>query len=252
MSAALNDCDIAGYLDRPIWTTLSTCHVQFSRAVGSARRFVGDIGPFAASRDNSPSSVDDLGQLLSGDAANGALLQIDEIAIPTTIEMNMAAEGVQMLLERAIAPPEQGDIVRLDAQDGPDMLALAELTKPGPFYPRTHFLGAFYGIRDKGRLVAMAGERFKQPGFTEVSAVCVHPDHRGRGYAGRLTQRVARRIQERGERVYLHAFSNNTNAIRLYERLGFRVRGTVNVAWLQQADSRRGQSASPPQKPDGD
>ena len=32
----------------------------------------------------------------------------------------------------------------------------------------------------------MAGERMKPGNFVEMTAVCVHPDHRGRGYAQAL------------------------------------------------------------------
>jgi predicted GNAT family acetyltransferase len=92
---------------------------------------------------------------------------------------------------------------------------------PGPFVERTHELGRFIGVRHEGQLVAMAGERMKPEGFTEISGVCTHPDHRGRGYAAALMCEVARAIFARGETPFLHAFDDNTNAIALYERLGF-------------------------------
>ena len=113
------------------------------------------------------------------------------------------------------------------------MLALARLTRPGPFSARTHRLGAFIGVKLDGRLVAMAGERMKPDGFTEVSGVCTHPDHRGRGYAGGLMRLVARRILERGETAFLHAYESNIGAIALYESLGFRRRRTVILTVLK-------------------
>jgi predicted GNAT family acetyltransferase len=106
--------------------------------------------------------------------------------------------------------------------DAAEMLALATLTKPGPFFARTHQLGRFIGVRDNGVLVAMAGERLKTPGYTEVSAVCTHPDHRGRGYAAALMRQVMGGIVARGETPFLHSYAANTGAIRLYESLGFR------------------------------
>ena len=115
------------------------------------------------------------------------------------------------------------------------MVELAALTKPGPFLIRTHELGGYIGIRDQGRLVAMAGERFKLPGFTEVSAVCTHPDYRGRGYAAALTLAVATRIAARGETPFLHTFASNINAIRLYEKLGFVLRTPMSVTVLRRA-----------------
>jgi predicted GNAT family acetyltransferase len=103
------------------------------------------------------------------------------------------------------------------------MLDLVARTQPGPFLQRTVELGTYLGVRRDGALVAMAGERLHPPGFTEVSAVCTDPDHRGQGYAARLVQAVVAGIKERGDIPFLHATATNTNAIRLYEALGFRL-----------------------------
>jgi predicted GNAT family acetyltransferase len=104
------------------------------------------------------------------------------------------------------------------------MIELTDLTKPGPFGARTHELGDFYGIRIGGKLAAMAGERMKVDGHTEVSAVCTHPDHLGKGYAAALMRAVMRGIRARGETPFLHSRADNTRAIGLYEKLGFRQR----------------------------
>lgn len=115
------------------------------------------------------------------------------------------------------------------------MIALATVTKPGPFAARTHALGSFFGIKENGVLLAMAGERMKHDGYTEVSGVCTHPDARGRGFARSLSAHVARRIVERGETPYLHAYATNTAAIELYESLGFRLRREMHVASVARA-----------------
>jgi predicted GNAT family acetyltransferase len=112
------------------------------------------------------------------------------------------------------------------------MMALTELTKPGPFAARTHELGTFLGIRAGGELIAMTGERMKPGNFTEMTAVCVHPDHRGRGYAQALLAAVARQIEARGEIPFLHVFSSNTSAIALYQRQGMRIRRRLYVTAL--------------------
>jgi predicted GNAT family acetyltransferase len=113
------------------------------------------------------------------------------------------------------------------------MIELTALTKPGPFSTRTHELGTYLGIRDAGKLVAMAGERLKVPGFTEVSAVCTHPEHTGHGYARILMSEVMRRIRSRGEAPFLHVREDNVRAIALYERLGFAVRVVAYLAVLR-------------------
>ena len=102
-----------------------------------------------------------------------------------------------------------------------------------PFGKRTHELGYYVGIRDKGKLVAMAGERLKVPGYTEVSAVCTHPDHVGKGYARVLTNEVMRRIRDRGEKPFLHVRTANTRAVQIYEKLGFRSRVELHYAILR-------------------
>jgi len=127
------------------------------------------------------------------------------------------------------------DFVELTEADAPEMLALAELTKPGPFLRGTQKLGGYVGIRREGRLVAMAGERMKPEGFTEVSGVCAHPDFRGQGFAGALSSLVATRILARGEIPFLHAFANNTSALALYRKLGFENRCEVHVKALKRA-----------------
>jgi predicted GNAT family acetyltransferase len=155
---------------------------------------------------------------------------VPEIIVPSGLVPIKAAVGIQMVATRSIQAPErEDDIVELTAADAPEMLALAKLTEPGPFLPRTHTMGTFRGIRIDGRLAAMAGERFRFPGHTEVSGVCTHPDFRGRGLARRLSAAVAARIESRAERPFLHAWKTNRAAISLYESLGFGIRAEVDI-----------------------
>ena len=123
----------------------------------------------------------------------------------------------------------------LDDEDAEEMFALAFLTNPGPFSQRTHRLGRFIGIRENGRLVAMAGERMKPGAYTELSGVCSHPDYRGRGYAGFLMRVVASRMLERGEIPFLHCYTTNTGAIALYRSLGFEDHQTITATVLMPA-----------------
>ena len=217
-------------LDRPVWASLASFHARLSIGGPLARRYASDVNLFASARDDTQPALAALAVLVQ-DTEQVYLLQVPAILVPPGVVALKQAKGVQMVARRsfqALAGKEQ--IVRLSDADAPEMLALAKLTEPGPFRARTHDMGTFIGIRIAGRLAAMAGERFRFRGYTEVSGVCTHPDFRGRGLARRLSAAVAVGIEARGERPFLHAWSTNRAAISLYESLGFELRSEVNVA----------------------
>ncbi|MDQ0935463.1 ribosomal protein S18 acetylase RimI-like enzyme [Streptomyces turgidiscabies] len=143
--------------------------------------------------------------------------------VPEGWEITFAVDGVQLVADGLADAPDP-EAVRLGPTDVPEILDLVERTRPGPFLPRTIEMGTYLGIRRDGVLVAMAGERLHPPGWTEISAVCTDPAARGEGLATRLILAVAHGIRERGETPFLHTAAENTNAIRLYESLGFRLR----------------------------
>ncbi|MEV5826476.1 GNAT family N-acetyltransferase [Spirillospora sp. NPDC052242] len=147
---------------------------------------------------------------------------------PPDWEPVFVLDGLQMVWDGPAPEDERGaDVVELGADRVPEMLDLAERTRPGPFWPRTPELGAYLGVRENGGLAAMAGERLRPPGWTEISAVCTVPEARGRGHAARLVRALAARVLARGERPFLHVAAVNTGAVALYERLGFAVREPV-------------------------
>ena len=223
-------------LDRPVWSSLTTHHAPLSAGNELARRFVGDVNLFASACDDSPAALEALATLVKpGETVY--ILQVPSIVAPPGFVEVKSAKGVQMVATRKMdLQRNSDDIVQLSDDDAPEMLALAELTEPGPFLARTNRMGMFLGIRVAGRLAAMAGERMRFPGYTEVSGVCTHPDFRGRGYARRLSAAVTVGIEARGERPFLHAWKSNHSAISLYEGLGFQLRSEVNVAVLKRRD----------------
>lgn len=209
-------------LDNPVWSALSGVQAGFADTYGRAARFRAEVSPFHALADAAdPASWADLAVLTDGDEA--VLLPAGPDTAGEGWEVTARFQGVQLVGDavRGEADPEAQ---RLTAADVPEMLDLVARTRPGPFGPRTIELGTYLGIRRDGRLVAMAGERMRLPGWTEVSAVCTDPAFRGHGFAGRLVNAVAAGILERGETPFLHAAAGNTGAIRLYEKLGFSLR----------------------------
>jgi predicted GNAT family acetyltransferase len=221
-------------LDRPVWSALDTRHRIFANGDKLARRYPASIVPFAASGADDAESLQALGRLVpAGESV--FMLQSDPIALPPELTATTTAFGVQMVAEAPLPAVSDERVQQLTLDDAAEMLALASLTRPGPFTLKALSLGDFWGVRINGRLAAMAGERMKQPGYSELSGVCSHPDFRGGGLGRLLSVFVSNRIMARGEVPYLHAYANNANAIGLYESIGFRLRSKMNVAVVQRA-----------------
>jgi predicted GNAT family acetyltransferase len=217
--------------DYPIWTALTTRQRTLAEGGALARRYPFAIAPFAATADSSPESFAALHALMAPSEV-AVLFTPDAVPQPAGFDIVMASTGEQMFGSPRAATTRE-TVVQLGAADAPQMLALAELTKPGPFTLRTHELGNFFGIRIDGRLAAMTGERMKPGNHTEMTAVCVHPDFRGRGLAQALMSVVARQIEARGEIPFLHVFSDNAAAIALYRRQGMEIRRRIHVTVLK-------------------
>jgi ribosomal protein S18 acetylase RimI-like enzyme len=226
-------------LDNVIWQALTTRQVEFAEAFDQARRFPPAVTSLTAFLEPNPQGYASLAGLIG--AGEIATLSLVSPHPPTPgWEVVVGFPGLQMVCENGIPAQEAGldsepEVTELGPYDSPEMLDLATLTKPGPFGPRTHELGAYLGIRVEGKLVAMAGERLKVPGYTEVSAVCTHPEYAGKGYARSLMSEVMRRIRSRGEIAFLHVRQSNTRAVALYERLGFRTRMVVQFTVLRKS-----------------
>jgi ribosomal protein S18 acetylase RimI-like enzyme len=219
-------------LDHPIWSALTTRQRALAEGGTLARRYPPAVAPFAAMADMSAQSFAALGALMSGPEV-AVLFTPDPVTPPAEFKILLAEAGEQMIGTPVESSVPGVDIVTLGAADVPAMMALTELTKPGPFSARTHELGTFLGIRIDGQLVAMAGERMKPVNYTEMTAVCVHPSHRGRGYGQMLLAAISRQIAARGEIPFLHVFSNNDAAIALYRRQGMEIRRRLYVTVLQ-------------------
>jgi predicted GNAT family acetyltransferase len=219
-------------LDRPTWHTLRSGWAALAQGDGQAMRLDLHYGPFAGTVDDAADSLNALAALAK-DEGEIWLVGQDVAVAPIGLRVARTATLAQMIAQAvAPAPAPLLDWIVLDESDATEMRALALLTRPGPFYPLTHRLGRFIGVREAGRLVAMAGERMRLPGFTEVSGVCTHPDFRGRGLAGALMRIVMQAMLDRGETPFLHAYAAHDRTIALYETLGFKVRAQLPMVVL--------------------
>jgi ribosomal protein S18 acetylase RimI-like enzyme len=233
-------------LDNVIWQALTTRDAQFAESFDEARRFLREVGPLGAFRERGARGYASLAGLVEPGGTIGLFLDRPYEDEPHELRAGWSfvagAPLLQMVAGDGVAPPARPDpgpelrsleLIELGSKDSPEMIELTALTKPGPFGSRTHELGTYLGIRREGKLVAMAGERLKVPGHTEVSAVCTHPEHTGKSYAQILMTEVMRRIRERGETPFLHSRQDNVRAIEIYKRLGFRERKVGHFAVLR-------------------
>lgn len=218
-------------LDRPIWSMLTGRQAHLAEGGGKALRIDRGYGVFGVAADTGPEAQAALVALIP-DGEELWIVEGDRWPVPAGAQEVKRAVLTQMVAEGAPPPPHAGEpaIVALGEADAREMAALAAHAKPGPWGPRTHLYGTFYGIRDQdGRLLAMGGQRMLMPGMAEVSGVATWADCRGRGLARALIGHVMRGMVARGEQPFLHSYADNAGAIGLYESLGFRVRREVHV-----------------------
>lgn len=217
-------------LDRPVWSMLTGRQSHLAEGDARALRLDRGYGVFGVAADTGAEAQAALAALVPDD---GELWMVEDEAWPVppgTREVKRAVLA-QMVAGGAPPMPRGGEpaMIALGDDDAAEMAALAEHAKPGPWGPKTHLYGPFFGIRENGRLLAMAGQRILVPGMAEVSGVSTWEDCRGRGLARALIGHVMRAMVARGETPFLHSYADNTGAIALYESLGFRIRRQVHV-----------------------
>jgi ribosomal protein S18 acetylase RimI-like enzyme len=202
----------------PVWYALHGPHRHLAIGSGAACRYPPDVAPFAAMEAGSAAAQRELHALLGV----GEPVWMADAPDHPGLHVEQELDCVQMVLPRdAPLPPPGSDIVPLSGENAAEMVALTDVAFPGFFRPATHRMGFYVGVRVDGRLVAMAGERLRLEGYPELSGICTHPEHRGRGLAAGLIGHLVEAHRREGLTSWLHVGAPNSRAIELYGRLGF-------------------------------
>ena len=218
-------------LDNPVWHALTGPHRAHAVGRGLARHYPRNMAPFSAIEAPGDAAYADLARDLPPHT-EARLFRPSEEALPAGWQQVNCFPMLQMVA--TVAPePATAAVSLLTQAHATAMMDLVGIAQPGPFGLRTPELGCYVGVREGDRLLAMAGERMRLPGYVVLSAICVHPEARGRGHAANLTLALMRRAFERGEVPFLHVRPDNVNAIALYRRLGFETRRELVVLWRQ-------------------
>ncbi|RPE08797.1 GNAT family N-acetyltransferase [Chitinophaga lutea] len=216
-------------LDNPAWSALNSEHADFAMGSARAKRYRPGVVPFTACR-NAQEGIEELIPWMTKGETFFIIGHLPVLPPHWSLEHELPC--AQMVL--AQTPPavarqhDAATVEELRAEDAHDMFQLINLVQPGYYHADTRLLGTYYGIRQNGMLVAMAGERMRMTGFAELSAIATHPEHTGRGYAQRLIEQLCGMHAAKGITSFLHVATTNERAIRLYEHMGFRQRREIS------------------------
>jgi len=220
-------------LNKPVFNALNTVEARFSKGTEYVKYFDATMSPFAGFADGYEKGFEELYQLLP---AGRRILYAtrDEIASHQSWQRMAYIQGLQFVYEGNTGPSTSSHhLLPLTSNHVDEMIALAMLTKPGPFDKHTINFGHYFGIFEAGKLVAMTGQRLHLPGYSEISAVCTHPTALGKGYATALLQHQLHLIGSNGDIPFLHVRADNSRAIDVFERLGFKKNGSMNFSFLK-------------------
>lgn len=232
-----NGCNTFACVDdvlyNPVYNALLSGDAHLHFGTGKLRWFDEQVSPFAGFPEGYKKGFDELYHSLP---PGRKILYATprKIIEPSGWQLRAEIKGLQFIYTGGQTTTDHSlKIIALHKENVEEMVALAMLTKPGPFGARTIEFGHYFGIFDGGQLVAMTGQRLHIENYTEISAVCTHPAHLGKGYAAALMQHQLNLILIQGGKPFLHVREDNSRAIALYERLCFKVNRGMNFYFMK-------------------
>ena len=217
-------------LDNPIYNALISAHRNFSVGTEDARHYMSEIASFAGLKNNSAQEFETLYQLSQPESLF-IVFSKNQLQIPSKWKLVKQIDMFQLVYESNNISKSSHELTELSEAHVDEMIALVKLTEPGPFLARAIDFGNYTGIFQEGKLVSMAGHRFNPTPYIEVSAVCTHPEHLGKGYAFDILNEQIKRIVAKMQIPFLHVRNDNVGAIKLYQKLGFQIR-TEMIAYV--------------------
>lgn len=224
-------------LHNPVYNALLSRDAHLGSGTGTVRYFNAEVSPFAGFPEDYDKGFEELYNILPADRKIVYAIP-KQIKEPKGWQTLVEMKGLQFVFAGTKPADYSITPVPLSNENVEEMMQLATLTKPGPFGPRTIEFGHYHGIFENGKLAAMTGQRMHVDNYTEISAVCTHPDHLGKGYAAALMLHQLDLIHSQGQKAFLHVREDNSRAIALYERLGFKVNRPMNFYFMKRRDSK--------------
>jgi hypothetical protein len=218
-------------LDNPVLYALTGKQAELAIKKNNVLMYKPGVFIMVGTPDTSETTIKDLSELVPSEGFAGFMGFKPKME--PYFKQQFTVQAYQMVSE-SVPKYNEVDYVKLGMPDVKEMMELVDLTKPGsPFFPGMFQLGKYIGVKEDGKLVAMAGERVKLDGYTEIALVCTHPDYRRKGYAAALSSVLMKEIFDSGEKPFLHVMTHNVPAIKLYEKLGFVTRTEYPITSYQ-------------------
>ncbi|HNV70077.1 MAG TPA: GNAT family N-acetyltransferase [Candidatus Ozemobacteraceae bacterium] len=151
-----------------------------------------------------------------------------ELAFAEGYQLKPHGDHLKMSLRvpAMVAVVEETRAVRLGPENLAEVLNLYKVAYPGNWFdPRMLETREYFGIREGGQLVSIAGVHVYSATqrVAALGNITTHPAHRKRGLAKIVTRKLCSSLLEKVDYIGLNVAADNQAAIGVYRKLGFEV-----------------------------